>query len=473
MRRFNGRARRPFLSPVPLWRYAFLDIGRSIVNRILGLDSLHIEHVLRHSRDRKVCTSVMASEILFAGSLGALVAVSFVVLETLLLPLFEYTRKSLTIAVVRDRIAQGKLVKICPERPAANALGLSDGLSGDSGFIIVPRALKVFFKVSLIVSVFTWEFQLDTIDRAQLLSFHFNDNGPSGPRNESLVMFPIPIIGIPERPPSPNLTQGGTSFRKNYTRSRVRGVDLDFAARCASEEKGIRFVYLAIYAQDDVGRRKIHCLNGTDSREKVPILSYNQSLTVVRSNISSLVLEKRLAKENNNTLLFSGKLTVPSEAPLNGTHHGFIRIIRGEYRSRENSDAWGLFIHSRTGTVMKLIHRAGYSAGMTCRSKGIPASRRDYKCVFDNDHVQNASFEFAGERLPEVQDMDLRFEENAMFRVGKPRDVIRAWIVENSLTHIYSNFASEFWYVLQRDTFFSRCLAKISLLLGLAHRRNT
>ncbi len=223
-----------------------------------------------------------------------------------------------------------------------------------------------------------------------------------------------------------------------------------------SEEKGIRIVYLAIYSQDDVGRCKSHCLNGTDSRKKVPILSYNQSFINVRSNISSLVLETRLAKEDSNALLFSSKLTVPSEAPLNGTNHGFIRIIRREHRSREYSHAWGLFIHSTTGTVMKLIHSTGYLAGMTCRSKGIPDSRGEYKCLFENDHVQNVSFEFAGERLPEVEEMDLRFEENAMIRLGKPRDVICAWVVETLHSrHLkYMTFASEFWYLLQRDTFF-------------------
>ncbi len=76
----------------------------------------------------------MSAEMLFKGSLRA--AVSFVILELLLLPLFEYTCKSLTIAIIRNRIAK------------KYAFGLLDGLSGDSRFFIVPRALNIVFKMA-------------------------------------------------------------------------------------------------------------------------------------------------------------------------------------------------------------------------------------------------------------------------------------------------------------------------------------
>ncbi len=259
----------------------------------------------------------MAAEIIFTGSLGALLGLSFVILEMFLLPLFEYTSECLAIATVRDRIAQRKIVQICPEREAAIAFGLSDGLSGDSSYIVVLRALKVVFKVSLMVSVFMWEFQLDTVYRRPLISLQFNMGGPRGPANESSVMFPIPIVGIPEQPTSHSATQG-PFIHTNYSSSILPGLYLDFAARCTSEENGTRSVYLAIYSKSGLGRRKIQCLNGIDSLEKAEILTYNRIGTPVRSNISFLVLEKKLPSIDNDKLFFSGKITVLLKDHLTG-----------------------------------------------------------------------------------------------------------------------------------------------------------
>ncbi len=196
-------------------------------------------------------------ELAFRGSLGAVVAITFVLFEILLLPLFEYTRESLSIALVRGRIAKGKPVNICPETSIPLAFGLSDGLFGNSRFIIIPRALKIFVKVALIVSIFAWEFQLDTIDRAQWVSFQFNAKGPLAPKTQSAVIFPFPIQEFsqtsPDTPLTPEVIESERkrhflcrSQEEKFYQCRIRDIEMDYAAHCVlTEASGRRAIHLA------------------------------------------------------------------------------------------------------------------------------------------------------------------------------------------------------------------------------------
>ncbi len=173
----------------------------------------------------------MANESNFEGNPGVLAAITFVILEMIRLPLFEYTRESLTIAIVRCRAAEDKKVKLCSERSIAVALGLSDGLCWYSSYAIVPRVLKIFFKVSLVVSSSVWEFQLDAGQSRRLVSYHFNDRGPSGPKNESSVMFPLPFTGLPELPVSRIAAHQGNAKRKSFSLE-IIDIGFDFLTHC-------------------------------------------------------------------------------------------------------------------------------------------------------------------------------------------------------------------------------------------------
>lgn len=104
---------------------------------------------------------------------------------------------------------------------------------------------------------------------------------------------------------------------------------------------------------------------------------------------------------------------------------------------------------------------------MKCPSNGVNYSRGDYWCLFDKSHRQNVKFEFAGENLPQVQDIDLRFKENAVFRVGKPREIIQAWVAGRGLNIFAEKFSSEFWDILQDNLMYFSEPEKKNLALGL------
>ncbi len=108
------------------------------------------------------------------------------------------------------------------------------------------------------LSIFVWEFQLDTGHRRQLVTFNFNDLGPFGPKNESSVMFPLLVAGVPEVPVSPNTTHQAKAKRRRRLR-RVIDISLDFFAPCVlAQDNGNIAAYLAIYSHDENGDRKIH-----------------------------------------------------------------------------------------------------------------------------------------------------------------------------------------------------------------------
>ncbi len=81
-------------------------------------------------------------------------------------------------------------------------------------------------------------------------------------------MFPIPFAALPDVPVSPKTThQAKENGRSMYRK--LSGMPYDFLIHCIlPEDNGTRVAYLTIYSHSENGDRKIHCLNGTDSREE-------------------------------------------------------------------------------------------------------------------------------------------------------------------------------------------------------------
>ncbi len=407
----------------------------------------------------------MENDIVFKGNPGILVAITFITLEMLLLPLFEYTRDSLSIAVVRGRLAQGKEVKLCRERSIAIALGLSDGLPGYSAYAIVPRALKIFFRMSLIISIFVWEFQLNTLHRPELKTFRFSNQGPPILKNESLLIFPLLFTGFPEAPLSPD-----TLYNKNGKQIEVEeDIRFNFLSHCLLEEdNGTRVAYLAIYSHNENGDRKIHCMNGTSHREKAKFMTFNGDPTqAVRSNVSSINVGKLLSIDpSNRTLIYTMKTIIPNGAPLNGTHHGFLRVLR------ENARSWradGLLIHSTKGTVMRFYHsQMPWSRnGTMCRNKQMPDSYANYDCLYDFKGLRDFRIEFSGNRKGILQDIDLRVREIPLFEVGALRNVLFGWSHAGLFDVGPLNFVDELWAYLSSTLFYFSVPPKTQLLLRL------
>ncbi len=70
-------------------------------------------------------------------------------------------------------------------------------------------------------------------------------------------------------------------------------------------------------------------MNGTDSRQEAKFMTFNQDPTqVAQSTLSSIAVGNLVSISDNMTLIYSVKATIPDGAPLNGTHHGFLRVNR-------------------------------------------------------------------------------------------------------------------------------------------------
>ncbi len=447
-------------------------------------------------------------------NLGVLIAITFVSFEAFLLPLFEFTRESLTIALVRYRIAKGKPVTICSEKSIPVALGLSDGLYGRSAFIVIPRALKIFFKVALIFSVFAWELHLEIFERAEVVPFQFNSRGPRGPKAQSSAIFPLPIEGVSDtarnEAASPLPIEGiseatgrnGTGrtgfnltrFSWKYTFARVPGIDLQYNAHCVKiDELGRRVAYIAIYSHDKLGQRKIYCLNGTHSGEKAEVLSYNPNPEgTLRHRVTSISLQR----DGDSISLYSAEVNIITADGLNRTLTGFLKAqlttILNRMKNRKNGTrimrrkrkrkvlprtkfpVFGLLMNS-SGTIMKLgpSKNSLDFANITCKLR-ISSNETRYtaaECLKHYRKIQHLKLQFASSKGPHVEDIDLHLTGSRIFTVGTPINVIHAWMKTARIWKIGSHFRDDLWHIFSGDMFYFFQPKEKQLLLRVGESR--
>ncbi len=178
---------------------------------------------------------------------------------------------------------------------------------------------------------------------------------------------------------------------------------MDFAAHCILlQDNGTSSAYLGINSNDKNGNLKIHCLNGTDSRENAKFIAYNQDPRKVGpSNLSSITTEK-LLNSDDNLLIYSVKTIIPDGSPLIGTYQG-LRVL--SLRVAESRVLWikyHFLIHTTKGTVMKFFHRqmTDDATGMICRNKKMPVSYMDYSYLHDYKN-RELYFNIHGGTLPQ------------------------------------------------------------------------
>lgn len=103
----------------------------------------------------------------FPGSVGLLVSFLFVATELILFPLFEQAKERLTTAYLRYSVARGSSIWLCGENKLIKWVGVADGVSAPWRGLVVPRLLKIFFKLALLVSFFVFEFNIEPVKVAK------------------------------------------------------------------------------------------------------------------------------------------------------------------------------------------------------------------------------------------------------------------------------------------------------------------
>ncbi len=99
-------------------------------------------------------SAAMSDSFYIRASVGLVVSLLFLVLEILLLPLFELVREKLSITCVRHVLNRGFIIYLRREQPLLSWFGLADGISVRNKYLQLTRLLKTAVKLFIVASPF-------------------------------------------------------------------------------------------------------------------------------------------------------------------------------------------------------------------------------------------------------------------------------------------------------------------------------
>ncbi len=206
-------------------------------------------------------------------------------------------------------------------------------------------------------------------------------------------------------------------------------------------------------------------MNGSQSRDKSEILSYNrEAAKAVSYRPTSLTLDRTIGRS------FFANVLIPTEGALNITHQGYIVFSVSKLSKPVNStekdqhvySLHGLLIHSEKGTIFKIQanQKPIDVSAIACRNRSLPSGSvapvryTGDKCVRNFNEMQHLNVQFTELEAPLAEDIGLRFTASSIFRVPSTITILNFWMRAGFISYSRQDFLDDVWRTLSSNTFY-------------------